>query len=229
MIPKLAEAGISLGRISTFLDLPEVDSRCVERPGVDEAVEDYDDDVAVQVRGGSFRWWDAVPAKAADDDSGASDNTENDLADAPLLGGSESSASNASPTVAETSNGKPTLVDLDLTVRRGELVVVCGAVGAGKSALVAALLGELEKMTGSVMVRGSVAYSAQAAHILNATVAENICFGLPRDDERLDEAVRLAALDHDLEVLGHGVETDIGGAILFENESLLLVVVAKGG
>ena len=42
---------------------------------------------------------------------------------------------------------------INLTVKPGELVAVVGQVGAGKSSLVSALLGEMEKINGYVAMR----------------------------------------------------------------------------
>lgn len=50
-------------------------------------------------------------------------------------------------------------------VQKGELVCVVGRVGSGKSSLVQALLGEMERETGSVAVGGSLAYAAQQAWV----------------------------------------------------------------
>lgn len=49
-------------------------------------------------------------------------------------------------------------------------MAVVGRVSRGKSTLCAALLGELKKWRGSVMVKGSVAYVPQSPWIFNATV-----------------------------------------------------------
>jgi len=54
-----------------------------------------------------------------------------------------------------------TLSDIDMDVTPGSLVAVVGTVGAGKSSLVAALLGEMEKVSGEAVVRGTVAFAAQ--------------------------------------------------------------------
>ena len=56
---------------------------------------------------------------------------------------------------------KMTLSDIKLKVKRGSLVAVVGTVGAGKSSLLSAILGELEQKSGHVHLRGSVAYTAQ--------------------------------------------------------------------
>lgn len=46
-----------------------------------------------------------------------------------------------------------TLKDVDLEVVRGQKVAVCGPVGAGKSSLLYAILGEIPKLTGSVSLK----------------------------------------------------------------------------
>ena len=50
--------------------------------------------------------------------------------------------------------------------------------GWGKTTLCAALLGELKKWRGSVLVQGSVAYVPQTAWIFNATVSLREKLGL---------------------------------------------------
>ena len=49
----------------------------------------------------------------------------------------------------------PTLREVNLRVGRGSLAAVVGVVGAGKSSLLSALLGEMEKLAGRVNVKVS--------------------------------------------------------------------------
>lgn len=106
-----------------------------------------------------------------------------------------------------------TLMDIDLTIRRGQLVCVVGPVGSGKSSLLAALLGDLylnPAEGAGVGVRGAVAYHSQVPWILNSTVRENILFGLPQEDWRFREALEASALGPDIAILPNGLETEIG-------------------
>ena len=75
--------------------------------------------------------------------------------------------------------------------------------GQGKSSMVSALLGEMPMLDNCQppVIRGSVAYVPQVSWIFNATVRDNILFGLPFDKERYERAVRVAALERDLELL----------------------------
>ena len=60
--------------------------------------------------------------------------------------------------------------NINLTVAKGSLVAIVGTVGAGKSSLLAAILGELEQKSGHVRIRGSVAYTAQQVNSIEITL-----------------------------------------------------------
>uniref|UniRef100_A0A8C3WJS4 ABC-type glutathione-S-conjugate transporter n=1 Tax=Catagonus wagneri TaxID=51154 RepID=A0A8C3WJS4_9CETA len=104
----------------------------------------------------------------------------------------------------------PILHSLDIQVPKGALVAVVGPVGCGKSSLVSALLGEMEKLEGKVYMKGSVAYVPQQAWIQNCTLQENVLFGQALDPKRYQQALEACALLADLEVLPGGDQTEIG-------------------
>lgn len=62
-------------------------------------------------------------------------------------------------------------------------------VGSGKSSLVSAFLGEMTKVEGKVSVDGSVAYVAQTAWIINASLKDNVLMGRPFDGERYQKVM----------------------------------------
>lgn len=84
-------------------------------------------------------------------------------------------------------------------VAPGEVVALAGPSGAGKTSLVATLLGFLEPGTGSAAHSGAIAWSGQRPDLLQGTVAENLALGADRiDDERAQrvlERVGLGDLD----------------------------------
>uniref|UniRef100_A0A668AVN9 Multidrug resistance-associated protein 1 n=1 Tax=Myripristis murdjan TaxID=586833 RepID=A0A668AVN9_9TELE len=104
----------------------------------------------------------------------------------------------------------PTLRSLNVCIPEGSLVAVVGHVGSGKSSLLSALLGEMEKLEGTVAVKGSVAYVPQQAWIQNATLKDNIVFGQERKESWYLRVVEACALLPDLEVLPAGDSTEIG-------------------
>ncbi|KAJ2774929.1 hypothetical protein IWQ57_000607 [Coemansia nantahalensis] len=108
------------------------------------------------------------------------------------------------------STGEPVLKDVDIKCRRDELVAVIGRVGAGKSSLVSAILGDMIKCSGTVEVCGSIAYVPQQPWIMNATLRDNILFGHRFDQAFYDRVVDACALRQDLDMLPAGDMTEIG-------------------
>ncbi|XP_068440086.1 ATP-binding cassette sub-family C member 3 isoform X2 [Clinocottus analis] len=104
----------------------------------------------------------------------------------------------------------PVLHNINVMVPQGSLLAVVGHVGCGKSSLISALLGEMEKLEGEISIRGSVAYVPQQAWIQNATLRDNILFGRSYDEQKYSCVLEACALTPDLEVLPGGDMTEIG-------------------
>lgn len=69
-----------------------------------------------------------------------------------------------------------TLKDISFKVKQGSLVAIVGAVGSGKSSLFSAILGDMNKTKGKLMVSDSIAYISQIAWIQNATGKTTVRF-----------------------------------------------------
>ncbi|CAG7833092.1 unnamed protein product [Allacma fusca] len=102
------------------------------------------------------------------------------------------------------------LKNINLSVREGELLAVVGTVGSGKSSLLASMLGELDKSSGKVNTRGTIAYVPQQAWIQNVTLRDNILFGRPFEPAKYDKVIDACALKPDLEILPGRDQTEIG-------------------
>nr|AHK05644.1 ATP-binding cassette transporter sub-family C member 1 isoform X5 [Tigriopus japonicus] len=102
------------------------------------------------------------------------------------------------------------LRNINFKIPKGTLTAVVGTVGSGKSSLISALLGEMEKEKGSVNVVGSVAYVPQQAWMQNATLKNNILFGKELDDKKYAHIVDSCALKSDIQILPGGDTTEIG-------------------
>uniref|UniRef100_A0A7N6BNZ9 ABC-type glutathione-S-conjugate transporter n=1 Tax=Anabas testudineus TaxID=64144 RepID=A0A7N6BNZ9_ANATE len=109
-----------------------------------------------------------------------------------------------------SAEGPPCLKRINVRVPRGSLVAVVGHVGSGKSSLLSAMLGETEKRSGCVTVKGSVAYVPQQAWIQNATVQDNILFGREKLKTWYHRVLEACALLPDLDILPAGDATEIG-------------------
>uniref|UniRef100_A0A7N9ANN6 ABC-type glutathione-S-conjugate transporter n=1 Tax=Mastacembelus armatus TaxID=205130 RepID=A0A7N9ANN6_9TELE len=113
-------------------------------------------------------------------------------------------------TFSWSAEGPPCLKRINIHVPRGSLVAVVGHVGSGKSSLLSAMLGETEKRSGRVTVKGSVAYVPQQAWIQNATVQDNIIFGREKLKTWYNRVLEACALLPDLDILPAGDATEIG-------------------
>ncbi|KAF9098829.1 hypothetical protein BGX29_007411 [Mortierella sp. GBA35] len=115
------------------------------------------------------------------------------------------------------------LKNLSVDFPVGKLSVIVGPTGSGKSAMLLALLGELERQEGHHYMprldydrptskeNGSgIAYVAQTAWLQNTTIRNNILFGREFDQERYDAVVEGCALTTDFEILESGDATEIG-------------------
>ncbi|KAF4091749.1 hypothetical protein AMELA_G00040930 [Ameiurus melas] len=117
------------------------------------------------------------------------------------------------------------------------LTMIVGQVGCGKSSLLLAALGEMQKISGSVTwnklpdreeeenkrlpvnhvagpkapeKRASVAYASQRPWLLNATVEENILFDMAPNKKRYAEVIEACQLRPDIDTLPQGDQTVVG-------------------
>ncbi|OOQ84862.1 ABC transporter family protein [Penicillium brasilianum] len=123
------------------------------------------------------------------------------------------------------------LRELNLAFPKKGLSVISGRTGSGKSLLLASILGECDVLQGTIKVPvpppikdrfdhlatsanwnidSAIAYVAQIPWIENATMKDNILFGLPYHEERYRKTLFACALQKDLEMMPDGELTDIG-------------------
>ena len=86
-----------------------------------------------------------------------------------------------------------------------------GEVGSGKSSVLSALIGEMYKHEGKIVIDGGkIAYAPQQAWVQNASIRDNILFGRPYDDEFYKKVLEICALNIDIDILPAGHLTEIG-------------------
>uniref|UniRef100_H3CYA7 Multidrug resistance-associated protein 4 n=1 Tax=Tetraodon nigroviridis TaxID=99883 RepID=H3CYA7_TETNG len=104
----------------------------------------------------------------------------------------------------------PSLRNISVSVRRQQLLAVIGPVGAGKSSLLSAILGELPHDSGRLRVQGQVTYAAQQPWVFPGTIQSNILFGREMIPGRYETVLEACALKRDLDLLPSGDLTLIG-------------------
>ncbi|KAI7635181.1 ATP-binding cassette glutathione S-conjugate transporter, partial [Hortaea werneckii] len=102
------------------------------------------------------------------------------------------------------------LQDINFSAHKGELSCILGRVGAGKSSFLETMLGDLYKIRGEVVMRGTSAYVAQSPWVMNASVRENVVFGYKWDPQFYDRTIKACALIEDFASLPDGDQTEVG-------------------
>ncbi len=189
----VSELSVSLTRLQAFFELPEWSSSAQ-----------------------------AVPNREKDDDDGVG----NGNSDAKLI-----NSTNQSSLVMSLRNvtchwnhnfsngltsGDPVVAlhNITLDFPADSLTVILGAVGAGKSALLQCLIQELPVANGTFRRHQqhdlTMAYAAQDPWMMDGTVRDNVCMGLPYDHDFYEEIMTACALQEDLRQWPKGDSTWVG-------------------
>ncbi|KAK0112489.1 hypothetical protein ONS96_001726 [Cadophora gregata f. sp. sojae] len=130
---------------------------------------------------------------------------------------------------ADSNANTFTLRELNLEFPNDALSVISGPIGSGKSLLLASILGEVHLESGYIRVPKSInerfdskataadwiipsaiSFVSQTPWIENATIKDNILFGLPFDPIRYGKVIDACALTQDLAIFEDGDQTEVG-------------------
>lgn len=218
-----AQASVSAKRIEAFLRMKEIDSGIDsenEKPAKASTsqTKKFDRDDAslktgeIEVNDVTFFWGDPnTPIAAADtDDHSSLDGSRHSKSSKKSIKTGKEDAEDSEGQTEELRYPQAILKNVSLSVAPGEICAIVGRVGSGKTTLCSGILNEAVIDSGSISMKGKVAYAAQSAWILNATVRDNITFGLPYEQKKYDGIIRACQLTHDLDLLDAGDMTEIG-------------------
>ncbi|MFN9490484.1 MAG: ABC transporter ATP-binding protein [Betaproteobacteria bacterium] len=120
---------------------------------------------------------------------------------------------------------KPSLNEVNLQIKRGDVIAIVGRSGSGKTTLTDLLLGLLEPTAGTIEVNGRPVHSLKAEwrgiaglvpqeiYLIDDTVRRNVAFGVPDvaiDDARVWLALRLASLEGRVQIMPQGLDSPVG-------------------
>lgn len=99
---------------------------------------------------------------------------------------------------------------ITLDIDPGQLVVVIGTVGAGKTCLLHAVLNEIETTSGQIVVSGTTSYAPQESWCFSGSIRDNILLGSQFDSARYDSVIKVCGLERDMTLFPNGDSTFVG-------------------
>ncbi|KAH8099895.1 multidrug resistance-associated ABC transporter [Cristinia sonorae] len=221
-IVQVLQTGVALNRIATYLDEDEVDEQVSTLKRSDtQSASSADIDSATYegvtsglgILDGTFKW-NEVEEKKEENGKPANGTTAEET---------DTIVGSSSASVAEAQDHRFELRDINVLFPEGELTVVTGPTASGKTALLMALLGELTRLQGRIILskrpqaldpltglKHAVSYAAQSPWLRHQSIRDNILFGYPYDEKRYKDVVECCALLPDLKILEDGDATEIG-------------------
>lgn len=110
-----------------------------------------------------------------------------------------------------------------LRIEQGTFTVITGRIGSGKTTLLQTLQGLLPKERGQLFWNNMLieqpakffvpprsAYTSQVPHLFSDPLRDNILLGYAANEEKMQEALYLAAMEEDLTEMKQGLDTLIG-------------------
>lgn len=204
-IAEIAEALVSLRRIRKFLEYEEKDSERVEHSQKYVKEINTNGDIKIKSMNQNNESSDLPPRIAL-----SMKNVVAKWDGVKEQGIVKKSKKNGVAVPVVEDESRLTLDNINVDVRSGKLIGIVGAVGAGKSSFLQAILRELPLKSGSISYAGDISYASQEAWIFAASVRQNILFGQEMNKERYDATVKVCALIKDFEQLPYGDQTIVG-------------------
>lgn len=202
-----ADTKVGFERISKLLSTNDIDEDQFKILPLDDGKN------AIKVVNGCFQWdqFDDEEGKGNDEpeenDKGKQSNiTSKKSTEKIELTSTSSSSDNEKSQTAKPFSG---LDNINFEIKNGEFVVVTGAIGTGKSSLLAALSGLMKRLHGEVYA-ASKPLLCGFPWVQNATIRDNITFGLPFDRKKYDDIIECCSLLNDFKQFPGGDMTEVG-------------------
>lgn len=136
--------------------------------------------------------------------------------------------------------GKQILCNVAFEIQKGQRVAFIGGSGAGKSTLLDILMGLYEPSAGKIFIDqkslssanmkawyAKIGYIPQSIYLFDGTVADNVVFGRPYDEQKLYKALQQANIDSFLSQ-GQGIATRVGeGGISLSGGQRQRIAIAR--
>lgn len=119
----------------------------------------------------------------------------------------------------------PVLMDINLEIKKSQIIGIIGESGSGKSTLIDLIIGLHKPTTGKILIDGvsdyhniqswknEIGYVSQSIYLTDDTIENNIALGIPNDKVdklRISEVLKLVQLDRFINKLDLGTHTKVG-------------------
>ncbi|KAI6146199.1 P-loop containing nucleoside triphosphate hydrolase protein [Pisolithus tinctorius] len=213
-IMQIFEARVSLERVEAFLNEEEISDYASSPVALSPDPETYDG--ALVIQGGRFKW-----NKVGDKKANPPQERSGELNTQPVVQTEPAGPPVDAGEIALRDGNYFELRGISVRFPEGELSLVTGPTGCGKTALLLALLGEMTIVEGKLvrpkhtsgtehLDSGAISYAAQTPWLQRGTVKQNILFGYPYDEQRYENVIESCALLPDLESWEEGDHTEVG-------------------
>ncbi|SCU86832.1 LANO_0C09340g1_1 [Lachancea nothofagi CBS 11611] len=213
------DGSIALGRVQEVLEAGEEDQ------DIERGILPMDDEkIALKLVNASFEWENFefeeakeeanVKAQADELKDKSKNKSKKKQKAAKKALELEESSTNKDATLKPDTSDSPKIKfngfnNLNFEIAKGEMIIITGSVGTGKSSLLSAMSGFMTKTSGNIYKSGTL-LSCGYPWVQNATVKDNILFGSAYDELRYKEVIRVCSLQADLDLLPAGDRTEIG-------------------
>ncbi|GFN76447.1 multidrug resistance-associated protein 7-like [Plakobranchus ocellatus] len=201
VINGLVESWVSLKRVEKYVNLKDA-----QPTSYYSNLSDLGSESIIEMKNASFTWQECENVQQTQ-------RMGSNMADGQSSSEEDTVSQNSSG--SENIGGSQDLVDISFKLVKGHLLGVIGKVGSGKSSLLSAIVGEMNRTGGTIEVSDLIkeegfALVAQEPWIQHASIRDNILFGQPFNRHRYDKVLEACALADDLQMMPAGDKTEVG-------------------
>ncbi|KAG0687309.1 hypothetical protein C6P40_002536 [Pichia californica] len=191
-----ANVKVAFERVSEFLSCDDFDVEEYKLKTID------DKNIAIKVENADFEW------KSFDNDNDEEEKDDHKVKKEVFIQTENKDSTSLSSDNIESTSVK-SLKNINFEISKGEFIIVTGSIGSGKSSLLYALSGLMERTNGEIYVNYNHIICGNS-WIKNDTIRDNIIFGSLYDEKKYKSIIDACCLNQDFKQFSGGDLTEVG-------------------